>query len=189
MERARRTGGHVTYSSPVGLRRLATAEVAQSPSSIPKHAQLAAVAKEGQERLESAATEDIITAVRAVSRDVAKRPDRLFAHIGLGARKKLNKYRHGTSFNNDLGLSGRARGDIRQGPRGLELDESVGGAKELNEAAHDTSLNDFLDRRVALLGEEFPELRRGLDLLINLVGEDARDHLREVLVELERSSC
>ena len=27
--------------------------------------------------------------------------------------------------------------------------------------------------------------RRGLDLLINLVGEDTGDHLRQVLVELE----
>ena len=123
----------------------------------------------------------------AVAGNVAEGPHRLLADIRLGAREELDEYRDGAGLDNDLGLGGRARGDVRQGPRGLELNEGVGRAEELDKAAHDTGLDDFLDGGVALLGEEFPELGRGLDLLINLGGEDAGDHLREVLIELEES--
>lgn len=77
----------MTYSGPVGLRGLASAEVAEGPGGIPKHAQLAAVTKKGQKRLESAAAEDIIAAMRAVSGNVAQGPDGLFADIGLRIRK------------------------------------------------------------------------------------------------------
>lgn len=174
----------MTYSTPVWLRGLATAEVAQRPGGISEHAELAAVAKQGQQRLEGAAAEDIVAAVGAVSRNVAQGPDGLFPDIRLGTREELDEYRDRAGLNDDLGLAGGTGSDIRQGPSGLELNERVGGAEELDKTAHDTGLDDFLDRRVPLLGEEFPELCRRLDLLINLGGEDTSDHVREVLVEL-----
>lgn len=142
----------MTHGSPVGLRGLATAEVAKRPGSIPEHAKLAAVTEEGQEGLEGAAAEDVVAAVGAVSGNVAESPDRLLADIGFRAREELDEYGDGTSLDNDLGLGGRARGDVRQGPGGLELNERVGGAEEFDETAHDTSLDDLLNGRVALLG-------------------------------------
>ena len=39
-----------TYSRPLGLRRLASAEVTQRPGGVPKHAEFAAVSEEVQQR-------------------------------------------------------------------------------------------------------------------------------------------
>jgi hypothetical protein len=108
----------------------------------------------------------------------------LLTDIGLGAVEKLDKDGDGTGLDDDLGLSGRAGGNVGESPGGLELDEGMGRAQELDEAAHDAGLDDLLDRRVALFAEQFPELCGGLDLEVNLVREDAGDHLGEVLIEL-----
>jgi hypothetical protein len=60
-------------------------------------------------------------------------------------------------------------------------------AKELDETGNDTGLNDPLDGRVALLGKQFAELSGGLDLFLNLVGEDTLHHQRKLDVELDNS--
>lgn len=114
-----------TYSIPVRLRGLPTAEVAQGPSRVAEHAQLTAVAKEVQERLESTAAENVVTAVGAVAGNVAESPDSLFPHIGLGAGKKFNEDGDSSGLNHDLGLSGRAGGNVGQGPSSLKLHQSV----------------------------------------------------------------
>lgn len=174
----------MTYSVPVGLRGLATAEVAEGPCSVAEHGKLAAVAEEVEKRLEGTAAQDVVTAVRAVTGNVAEGPDGLLANIGLRAGKELDEDGDGTGFDDDLSLGGRAGGNVGQGPSSFELDKSVRGSEEFDETADDTSLDNFFDRGIALLGEKLTELGRGLDLLLNLVGEDTLDHLGEVLAEL-----
>lgn len=122
--------------------------------------------------------------MRTVAGNVAEGPDGLLADIGLGAGQELDKDGDGTGLDDDLSLRGRARGNVGQGPGSLELDQGVGRSEEFDETADDTSLDDLLDRGVALLGEKLAELGGGVDLLFHLVGEDAGDHLGEVLVEL-----
>lgn len=139
-----------TYSVPVGLRGLATAEVAQSPGSVAEHAELTAVTKQGDQGLESAALEDKVSALRAVTGNVTKGPDGLLAHIGLGALEQLDKDGHGAGVDDNLCLLGGTRGDVGQGPGSLKLHQSVGRAKELDKAADDASLDDLFDRGVAL---------------------------------------
>jgi hypothetical protein len=173
-----------TYSVPIRLRGLATAKVAQSPSSVTKHAELAAVSQQAEQRLESSAAKDIVTAVGAVTSDVTKGPDGLLSHIGLGAGKELDEDGDSASLNDDLGLGGGTRGNVGQGPSSLELHQGVRGSQELDEAADDTGLDDLLDGRVPLLGQKLSELGGGLDLEVDLVGEDARNHLRKILVQL-----
>jgi hypothetical protein len=57
-------------------------------------------------------------------------------------------------------------------------------AKELDETGNNTGLDNTLDGGVALLGKQFAELGSGLNLLLNLVGEDTLHHLRKLDVEL-----
>jgi hypothetical protein len=125
----RESGGN---SSPIRLRSLATAEVTQSPCSVTEHAKLAAVAEKVKEGLESPTAEDIVTAVRAVTSNVAKSPNGLFSNIGLRAGKKLDENRDSAGLNDDLGLGGRAGGNVGQGPSSLELDKGVRGSQELD---------------------------------------------------------
>jgi hypothetical protein len=177
----------MTYSVPVGLGSLATAEVAKGPGGVPEHAQLAAVSQEGQERLQGTAAEDVVAAVGAVASDIAEGPHGLLANIGLGASEKLDENRNGAGLDDDLGLRGGARSNVGQGPSRLELDQGVGRAKELDKAANDARLDDLLNRGVALLGQKLSELGCRLDLKVDLLGEDALDHLRQVLVQLRSS--
>lgn len=117
-----------TYSVPIGLRGLATAKVAQGPSRVAEHAELAAVSQQAKQRLESSAAEDIVAAMGAVTSNVTKSPDGLLSHIGLRAGKELDEDGDSASLNDDLGLGGRARGDVGQGPSSLELHQGVGGS-------------------------------------------------------------
>jgi hypothetical protein len=112
----------LTYRVPVRLGSLAPAEVAQSPSSVSEHAELAAVSQKGEQRLECAAAQDIVSARGAVTSNVTESPDGLLADIGLGAAQQLNKDGDSTGLDDDLGLCGRSRGDVGQSPSSLELD-------------------------------------------------------------------
>lgn len=62
----------------------------------------------------------------------------------------------------------------------------MGRAQEFDKAADNTGLDDTLDRRVALLGQQLTELGGGGNLVVDLVGEDALDHDREILVQLRK---
>lgn len=110
---------------PVGLGSLATAEVAESPGSVPKHAELPAVAEEADKRSESALSEDVVSAVRAVTSNVTKSPNGLLPDIGLGAAEKLDENRDGTGLDDDLSLLCGAGSNVGEGPGGLELYKSV----------------------------------------------------------------
>ena len=176
----------LTYSSPVRLRGLATAEVAQGPCGISKHAKLAAVSEKVKKRLEGATAEDVVTAVRAVASDVTKGPDSLFPNIGFRAGKELDKDRDSAGLNDDLSLGGGPRGDVGQGPSSLELNQSMGGSQKLDKAGNDTGLDDLLDRGVTLLGKKLSELCSSLNLRIDLVRENALHHLRKVLIQLKQ---
>lgn len=120
----------------------------------------------------------------AVTSDVTKGPDGLLSHIGLRAGKELDENGDSASLNDDLGLGGRTRRNVGQGPSSLELHQGVGGSQEFDEAADDTGLDDLLNGRVPLLGQKLSELGGGLDLEIDLVGEDTRNHLRKILIQL-----
>jgi hypothetical protein len=174
----------VTYGAPVGLRGLATAEVAQSPGRVTEHAELAAIAEEVKERLQGTTAEDVVAAMRAVTGNVAEGPDGLFPHIGLRASEKLDEDGDSAGLDNNLCLGGGAGGNVGQSPGSLELNKGMGGSQELDEAADNTGLDDLLDGRVPLLGQKLSELGGGLDLEVDLVGEDARNHLRKILVQL-----
>jgi hypothetical protein len=177
-------GTSATYGVPIRLGSLATAEVAQRPGCIAKHAKLAAVTKQSQQGLERTAAEDIVAALGAIASDITERPDRLFTNVRLRALQELNEDRHGTSLDDDLSLGRTARSNVGQGPSSLELDQSMWGSEKFNESANNTGLDDLLDGGIALLGKQLSELRRSLNLEVDLIGEDACDHLREVLVEL-----
>ena len=154
---------------PVWLRRLSTTEVAQGPGGIAQHAQLPAVAQQGQQRTEGAGLQDKVTACGAVAGDVAQGPDGLLAHVGLVAAEQLNEDGHGAGLDDHLRLLRRARGNVSEGPCRLELDQRVRGAQKFNEATDYARRDDALDGRVALLGQQLAELGRGLDLLVDLL--------------------
>ena len=137
---------------PVGLRGLATAEVAKGPGGIPEHAELSAVTKEADKRGEGALGEYIISAVRAVTGNVTKSPNGLLPDIRLGTAEQLDKDGDSAGLDDDLGLLCGAGGDVGKGPGSLELHQGVGRAEELDKAADNTGLDDTLDGRVALLG-------------------------------------
>ena len=103
-----------TYSVPVRLGGLATAEVAEGPGGVAKHAQLASIVDEVQEGAQGTSTEDEITAVRAVTGNVSESPDGLLSHIGLGAGKQLDEDGHGTSRNHNLFLMSKVHNIVPQ---------------------------------------------------------------------------
>lgn len=174
---------------PIWLWGLATAEVAQGPGSVAEHTQLAAVTEKGQQWLESTARQDIVAACWGVTSNVTESPDGLFADIWLVAAEKLDEDWDGTSLDDDLGLLSRARSNVGQSPRSLELNKSVRGTEELDEAADNAGLDDLLDRWVSLLRKELSELGGGLNLKIDLVGQNAGNHLWKILVQLKSNTC
>lgn len=174
----------MTYSLPVGLGGLSPAEVAQSPGGISQHAQLAAVTEKSKQRAESASLEDEVAACGAVTSNVTECPDGLLPNVRLVAAQKLDKDGDGAGLDNDLCLLRGTGGNVGEGPCCLKLHECVGRAQELYEAAHNAGLDNALNGRVALLRQELAELCGRLDLLVDLFGEDALDHLGKLLVEL-----
>jgi hypothetical protein len=177
------------YRLPVRLGSLSTAEVAECPGGVPQHAQLAAVTEKSEEWAEGTSSKNKVAARGAVTSNVAESPNGLLPDIRLVAAEQFDEDGDGASLNDDLCLLGGTRGNVGKGPCGLKLDKCVGRAQELDKAADDTGLDDPLDGRVALLGQELAELGRGLDLLVDLLGEDALDHLGEVLVQLGHRSA
>ena len=173
-----------SYRLPVGLRSLASAEVAEGPGCVPQHAQLAAVTQKGKQGAESTGLENKVAACGAVTGDVAKRPHGLLPDVRLVAAEQFDEDGDGTGLDDDLCLLCGAGGNVGEGPGGLELHQRVGGAQELDEAADHASLDNALDGGVALLGQQLAELCRRLDLLVDLFGEDALDHLGELFAEL-----
>ena len=103
------------------MRRLASAEVAQSPSGVAKHAELVVLAEEVKEWPESTLLEDIITARRAVAGNVTQSPNRLLAHVRDRRRQELDEFRDGLGVDDHLSVVGRTGGDVSHGPCSLKL--------------------------------------------------------------------
>jgi hypothetical protein len=114
-----------TYCQPVRLRSLSTTEVAQSPRGIAKHAQLAPVTNQVQERTKSSSLQHEISALRTVTSNVTKRPHRLLSNIWFMAAEKFDEYWHSSSLNNNLGLLSGARGNVGESPSRFELYECM----------------------------------------------------------------
>lgn len=142
---------HETNSSPIRLRGLAPAEVAESPGGIAEHAQLAAVSQEVEQGLEGATAQDVVTACGAIAGNVSKSPDGLLPDIGFRACKKLDKDGDSTGLDNDLSLCGTAGRNVCESPGSLKLDEGVGRPQELDESCNDTRIDNFLNRGIPLL--------------------------------------
>lgn len=132
------------------MRRLATAEVGKSPGGIPQHAQLPAVAEELEEGTQGTLLEDKVPARRAVTSDVAKRPNSLLSDIWLMAAEKFDEDGDGAGLDDNLCLLSGTGGDVGQSPSRFKLNQGVWGSKELDEAADNASLDDTLDGRVPL---------------------------------------
>ena len=153
------------YQIPIGLGRLASAEVAERPSGIPEHAELVVLAQEVQQRPQSALLEDVVAALRAITSNVTQGPHSLLPYIGNGRREQFDELRDGLCVDDDLGMFCRTRSDVGQSPSSLELlrlleyvtllnhrraylKHSIVSPEELHEAGHDTTLNDALNRGV-----------------------------------------
>jgi len=62
-------------------------------------------------------------------------------------------------------------------------------AQELDKAGDDAALDDLLDGRIALLREQLAELGRRVELSVHVIREDALDHRRQRLGELQLSEA
>jgi len=115
------TRQRVAYQFPVRLRRLATAEVAERPSGVAKHAQLVVFAQKLEQRPQGALLENIVSALWAISCNVAESPDSLLAHIEDGGGEEIDEFGNGLSVDDDLSVFRGARRDVGQSPRGFKL--------------------------------------------------------------------
>lgn len=111
---------------PVGLGVLASAEVGQSPCGVSDHGELLGVCGNVDERLESVALENVISALRGVTGNVTESPHGLLSHIGLGRVQEVHKQRHSSGINHNLGLFAGTGSDVGQSPCGLELQQVMG---------------------------------------------------------------
>ncbi len=114
-----------TYGTPVGLRSFAAAEVAESPCSVSEHAQLPAVTQQRQKRWECSSRQHKVSALRAITRNIAKRPNGLLSDIRFMAAQKLDEDWDGTGLNDNLCLLCGARRNVGKSPGRFELDERV----------------------------------------------------------------
>ena len=110
-----------TYEVPIGLRRLSSAEVAQSPGCISQHAQFVVLAKKREKRTQCALLKDVIPALRAVSSNVAQRPNGLLSNIVYVRGQQLDELRDSAGANDSLCVLCGARCNVRERPGGLEL--------------------------------------------------------------------
>lgn len=69
---------------PVGLRLLSSTEVAQGPSSIPKHAEFVLLVEHSEEWLEGTGLNDVVATGRTISGDVSQCPNSLLADVEDG---------------------------------------------------------------------------------------------------------
>lgn len=68
--------------------------------------------EKGQQRAQSTLLQDIVSALRAVSCNVAQSPDRLLSHIEYWRREQFDEDGNGACVDDDLSMVRCARGDI-----------------------------------------------------------------------------
>lgn len=66
---------YTTHLVPFWLRRFASTEVAQRPSSVTKHGELVVLVEKHEKWLQSTSLEDVISTFGRVTSDVTKSPD------------------------------------------------------------------------------------------------------------------
>ena len=84
--------------------RLAAAEVGQRPRGVAQHRHLRVRVKLLEQRLQSALRQDQIPALGRVAGNVAERPDRLLAHVVVGAHEELHEDGHCAIRDDDAGV-------------------------------------------------------------------------------------
>ena len=115
-----------THQLPLGLGRLSSAKVAQRPGRVPQHAELVVLGQEREQRVERARLENVVSALGRVTGNVSERPHaivsrvrngigrslRLFPDIEDVGGEELDEEGDGAMGDDDLGVLGRARGDV-----------------------------------------------------------------------------
>jgi hypothetical protein len=157
---------------PVGLGRLATAEVGKSPGGVAEHRELVVLVEELEKGAESLLAEDKVTALGRVTSNVTESPDSLLADIDNTRSEESNEVGDGAGGDDDLGVLRGARSNVSKSPGGLELEHGVGARKELDELGDDATLDDTVDGRALLLGQELAELGGRVQLLLVAARED-----------------
>jgi hypothetical protein len=71
---------------------------------------------DSQQRFHNLGLKNVITEHRAISCNISKSPDCLFANFGAWAAEKLDQWGHGTIIDDQLGLLRSTRCNIGQCP-------------------------------------------------------------------------
>jgi hypothetical protein len=100
------------------------------------------------------------------------------------ATQQLNEDRDSAGLDNNLCLLSGTGCNVCQSPSSFKLYESMGRSEELNKTANNTGLDNFLDGWVSFFRKELSEFGSGLNLQVDLFGENAFDHLWEIFVQL-----
>ena len=74
------------------------------------------LAEQSQEGPKSALLKDVVTALGAVTSNVAESPYSLLPNVVHARRKQFDEFWHSTSANNSLSVFGSTRRDIRERP-------------------------------------------------------------------------
>lgn len=131
----------------------------------------------------------------------------LFLHICNRAAKQFDKVGYRASFNDDLSLLRRSRGDIGQCPSSFKLKQESQSVshhhsyrrsfhlsylkrrmvrmKEFNKSRHHTTSNHLFNRGIHFTGQEFTKVRSRLELSFNISGVDGLDHIRKNVIQLQ----
>ena len=182
---------HAGDQLPPG-RRLAAAQVRDRPRRVAQHGQLLG----GQRRIRQRAQishgaeqvvdeaerlivrEHEVAAARRVAGNVAQRPHRLLAHVGVRASHEVDEDRDGSVVDDDARVLRRAGGNVGERPSSLEQQRRVVVALAvLHEAWHRAGSDHLGNRRVALDRQQLAEPRRCLELLCRVAGLQQRNIL------------
>mmetsp|Transcript_47674 Transcript_47674/g.132295 ORF Transcript_47674/g.132295 Transcript_47674/m.132295 type:complete len:320 (+) Transcript_47674:738-1697(+) len=131
--------------------RRTAAEIGERPGRVAEHGELGVLAQLLEQRHHGLLLQDLVAVRWRVTGDVAEGPDRLLGHVVVDALEQPAEDRDGARVDHNLGLVRGARRNVRERPRGLELQRRVVvGLEELDEARHYARLDHGLNRRVLL---------------------------------------
>lgn len=164
-----------THQLPLGLRVLATAEIAEGPGGVSQHAEFGVLAQQAQKGAKRARLQNLIAALGAVTRNVPERPNGLLTDIGDVGGEEIDKLWDRASIDHKLCVLCCSRCDVGQCPSSFKLESFISGVirryretsthlehrvvalQKLNKARDDAAFDDLFDRWVLLLGEQFAE--------------------------------
>lgn len=120
IDEASQSGESRGYQFPSRL-RLASAQVGQSPGGVSEHGELRRLDEVVEEWFHDAMVQHVVTAARRVSSDVTESPHGLLANVVRRRGQEFLEDGDGTSFNDNLGLIGRTRGNVGKSPSSFKL--------------------------------------------------------------------